>query len=172
MAKKATKSISEDGMTLTFTFHEEGVEPLSVDISELSDSIRDRLAMHGLSAKMGDSYAGVESVEECRNSAFRVWEDLRNGEWTARVAGTSGPRATQLALALIRVAANRGKELSLEQAVQALAAMPEEQKKQLRKTSEVRKAIQEIKMEQLEREAQRAEAEGEGDSSALNALFG
>jgi hypothetical protein len=169
MAKKATKTISEDGSTIRFEFNDDAVEDLNAEMSTFSEDIVQRLAMHGLSAKMGDSYAGVETVAECRESALRVYDDLAAGNWTTRVAGTSGPRVTQLAEAFARVAQARGKELSLEAAVEAIGAMPDEQKKALRKVPAIRKAIADIKVEKLQKES---EAAGEGDDSVLDAIFG
>ena len=170
MAKKATKSISEDGSILSFEFHEDGVDALSATITELDEEIIARLAMHGLSAKMGDSYAGVEKISECREAANRVWEDLVAKNWTTRVAGAGGPRITQLAEALSRVAMGRGKELTVDQAVTAVDAMPDEQKKALRKVPAIKEAIAQIKIERLQAETS-VEAT-EADNSALDALLG
>lgn len=169
MAKKATKSISEDGNEITFDFADEGVENLSAKITDLNEDIVGRLAMHGLSAKMGDSYAGVDTVGEAREKANGVWEDLVAGNWTTRVAGAGGPRVTQLAEALVSVAGARGKELTLEQAVEALGKMPDDQKKALRKSGEIKKAIAAIKIEKLQ--AEQANAPTEDDTSALDALL-
>lgn len=173
MAKKATKSISEDGNVLSFVFAEEGVDDLVATITELSEDIISRLAMHGLSAKMGDSYAGADTVSDARESAAKVLEELSAGNWTTRVAGAGGPRVTQLAEALVRVAGARGKELTLEQAVEALGGMPDEQKKGLRKSPEIKQALAEIKIEKLNVEAKKAsESETPADNTALDSLFG
>lgn len=170
MAKKATKSISEDGNEITFDFADGDVENLNVKITDLNEAIVEKLAMHGLSAKLGDSYAGVDTVGEAREKAFGVWEDLVAGNWTTRVAGAGGPRVTQLAEALVRVASGRGKELSLESAVEALGKMPDEQKKGLRKMGEIKKAISAIKIEKLQAEVTTDPTED--DTAALNSLLG
>jgi hypothetical protein len=170
MTKKATKTINEEATILTFNFADEGVEDLVADIGQMSEGILQKLAMHGFSAKLGDSYAGSENAAEARSCAERVLEELAAGNWTTRVAGVSGPRVTQLAEALVRVATARGKTLTLEKAVEALAAMPDAQKTALRSAGEIKKALAEIKIERLEKEVQET-VPVEGETS-LDALFG
>ena len=142
MAKKATKKIEGDVITITFT---EG-DPLIASLNDLSDEIVHRLAMHGLSQKLGDSYASGE-VQEARERAVRVWEDLKSGNWTTRVAG-GGTRTSLLIEALIRAT---GK--SQEEVIARVEEMDDDEKKGLRKHPQVKKAMAEIKVERAAAEA-------------------
>ena len=69
----------------------------------MNDGIKTRLAMHGYSQKVGDSYAGAETIEESASRAQAVIDQLLAGEWSqARASGTGAPRTTMLAEALSR----------------------------------------------------------------------
>lgn len=149
MAKKATKKI--EGDILTIDFPAEG-KTLTVDINELPPEIVSRLAMHGLSQKAGDSYAGADEGE-CYDKASGVVEDLKKGEWTSRVAA-SGPKATQLAEAL---AAATGK--TIEEAAAKIESLDDEQKAALRKHPQIKVKLAEIKAAKAAEAAQKAAAE-------------
>lgn len=149
MAKKATKKI--EGTAVVITFEETG-DNLSVDLKDLKPEIVERLALHGLSQKLGDSYAGAEA-NEAFDKAAGVAKDLAEGNWTTRVAA-GGPRSTQLAEAL---AAATGK--SLEEAVAKLEDMDDEQKKALRSHPQIKAELARIKAEKAAAAAAKANAE-------------
>jgi len=146
MAKKATKSI--DGDLLNVKFEESGDE-LSVNLSEIPQEIIHRLAMHGLSQKIGDSYAGVDASEAFAK-ASAVSKDLLDGNWSTRVAA-AGPRTTQLAEAL---AAATGK--TLDEAASVLENMDDDAKKDLRKHPQIKVHLAALKAAAAAKAAEKA----------------
>lgn len=88
---------------VAFTFPDGHVE--TIRLSELPREMVERLAVHGLSQKGGDSYASAGN-EDNPLAAAKEWlaatlKDLRAGAWRVTTAG--GFRATMLAKALARV---------------------------------------------------------------------
>lgn len=156
MAKKATKVVEGDIITITF---EETNEVLAVDINEIPAEIISRLAMHGLSQKLGDSYAGAD-ITEAFGRASGVAGDLKEGNWSTRVAA-SGPRTTQLAEAL---AAATGK--TLEEAAAKLETLDDDAKKGLRAHPQIKVELAKIKAVKAQEAAAKA-AEGAADAAPL-----
>lgn len=152
MAKKATKKIEGDLLAIHF---EEGDETLSVDINNIPADIQSKLAMHGLSQKLGDSYAGCD-VGEAHEKAAAVLKDLLDGNWSTRVAA-SGPKATQLAEALATVTSQ-----PLEKAAEVLEAMEKEEIATLRKHPDIQSALATIKLAKATEAAAKAAKAAEG----------
>lgn len=170
MAKKASKTVDNETVTIEFV----NDATLSVALTELPKDILTRLACHGLSQKLGDSYAGAESAEDAHIAASRVAEELKAGNWTsARASGTGAIRTTLLAEALARVASKAtGSEVTIEDAREVLEEMEDEQKKDLRKDPGIQRVIAEIKVERAKAaEAKAAEESPEGGSMVAS-LFG
>lgn len=132
MAKVATKSI--DGMVLTITFS--NGKSLICNGQLLDESIWSRLAMHGLSQKVGDSYASAESVAEAAENAQEAWENLLRGDWATRATGGI------LAEALSRAAGR-----TVEECREVLRTMDEKKKRELAKSSPILDAIAAIRAE-------------------------
>ena len=155
MAKKATKGIEGDVLTITF---EDG-NVLTTDLNNIPAEIQSRLAMHGLSQKLGDSYAGAET-EEAFGKASGVAEDLLAGNWSTRVAA-SGPRSTQLAEALAAATSQ-----PLEAAAAKLETMDDDQKKRLRAHPSIKMELAKIKATKAAAAAEKALADA-ADAPAL-----
>jgi len=133
--KKASKTIEGDIVKFEFSTG----QTLEADLNKLPDEMKLKLALHGLSQKLGDSYAGAEDGEayECAN---KVLEDLVAGNWSSRVAGAGSPRTTMLAEALA-LAAN----VTVEEAVAKIADMDDEKVKAIRNHQVVKAKLAEIK---------------------------
>jgi len=157
MAKKAEKKFEED--VLVVKFLEDGVE-LRVDLNELSQEIVLRLAKHGLSQKIGDSYAGC-GEGEASGKATAVADDLKANNWSTRVAA-AGPKSTQLAEALASVT---GKPL--EEAAALIETMEDEQKKSLRAHKGIKAELAAIKARKTAEAAKKA-AEAADGAEPLN----
>lgn len=132
MAKVATKDISGNVLTINFA----NGEKLVADILRMSPEIRDRLAMHGLSQKLGDAYASAESVAEAAGNAQEAWENLLRGDWATRATGGI------LAEALSRAAGR-----TVEECREVLRTMDEKKKRELAKSSPILDAIAAIRAE-------------------------
>lgn len=156
MAKKAEKKIEGEVLSISFATG----EALSIGLADVPSDTLTRLAMHGLSQKVGDAYAGGEP-EEAYARAAAVVADLLAGNWTTRVAA-SGPKATQLAEAL---ALATGK--TMDEAAAVLETMDEDQKKDLRKHPQIKVQLATIKARLAEAAAAKAIAEAV-DAPALS----
>lgn len=145
-------------------------------LSELSPEIVTRLAVHGLSQKVGDSFAGAaDEPDPVAYAIARIkdtWEQLKRGEW--RVTGTGGPRATLLGRALARVSGH-----TIEEAMAVLQdkedSLSEEEfkafLKALRADPSIKQAQADIKLEDAQKAKERASG-ASGTKADLGALFG
>ena len=133
-AKKANKRFEGDLLIIDFA----NEANLQADLNSFSDEIKHKLAMHGLSQKVGDSYAKAGDADEAYGYADRVVQDLLAGNWTTRSA--AGPKTTQLAQA---VSVITGK--TMEEVVTMLETMEDDAKKELRKHPQVQLELSKIK---------------------------
>lgn len=70
-----------------------GVEsgPIEYNLTDVSDDIKDQLALHGLSQKLGDSAAGKEGAD-AEASISETWSNLVEGKFRGeRAAGERMP---------------------------------------------------------------------------------
>ena len=151
MAKIAKKVVGENDVVFSFS----NGNKLICDISDLTTDMVNRLALHGIAQKVGDSYASAESVSIAIASAQEVWNNLINNVWATRAIGG------KLAEALSRAT---GKPL--DECVGKLGKMSDDEKKALRKHPLIKLAIAKIDKENAEKAAQ-VETEGGEDLSAL-----
>ena len=138
-AKKTTDLTNE---SVTFTFA--SGEIITARLDALPNDIVRQLALHGLSQKIGDSYANGDVVPY--DAASNVYSMLQTGSW--KVAVNSGG---QLAQALCDVT---GKEL--DECKEVLSAMDDKAKKLLRQNPEIGKALAAIKLAAAEKAASNA----------------
>jgi len=120
MAKRnevAKKTVDVDNGTVTFAFADNAA-PIVVDLSKINAAKQNRLALHGLSQKCGDSYAGAESIADAREAVLGVQEMLydNDAEWSTRTPGE--PRTAVLAEAIARA-----QGITVEAAKAGLAAI-------------------------------------------------
>ena len=153
MAKIASKVVGESFVRFEFA---DG-DYMQCDISKLSQDMLVKLALHGISQKVGDSYASAESVKEAKINAKAVWDNLSAGVWAVRAV-----KGGKIVEALSR-ATGQPYDVCLEK----YASMTDEQKKDLRKHKDIKLALAEI---EAERAAALAESAGDDDES-LTALF-
>lgn len=157
--RKVTKEVS--GSAVIFTFHDG--EALTASLETLSPEIVNQLALHGLSQKIGDSYAG-EDAANCQTIAEAVWKSLTEGNWSTRTGEGGGPRISQLAEALARVTGQ-----TVQDCVAKIAEMSDDQKKDLRAHPQIKAVTAEIKLEKARADAEKAKNEaGAGDDSAID----
>jgi predicted HAD superfamily phosphohydrolase len=119
-----------------FTFANDTV--LLADLGTLSPDMVKMLAVHGLSQKLGDSYASSETVAEAIESATGTMKNLQDGNFNARVQGSGGILAEAVA---------RLKGIPVEQAQEMLAALDEEARLEIAKKPQVKATIDVIKGE-------------------------
>lgn len=147
----------------------------AVTLESLPKDVVTRLALHGLSQKIGDSYAGAASAERPFAYAVEAIKEtiaqLMRGEWrVAAVAG--GPRATLLARAIARATGQALESIMATLAEQEATLDEEGYKtllKQLRADPAVKQATAAIKLEDAAAEAEKAK--GVTGESGLAAIF-
>lgn len=159
MAKVASKSFlvgaesfrsaRPDAESIRFTFGpaESPLAARDVFLSDFSPEIKQCLLWHGISAKLGDSYADAKGSAA---TALEWFDDmlatLRAGNWLAE-GERAGPRESDLAAAI--AALRPDKYPTVADAVAMLATLDEAGRK-------ARAAIPEVKAKVLEIRAQRA----------------
>lgn len=153
MARIAKKVTIEGGVRFEFT---DGTT-ITTELDGMNEEIVQKLAIHGLSQKIGDSYAGAESVAEAISLAEGVFKNLLAGLWGAKVA-----RGGKIVEALHRVT---GK--AVEECLDLWQGMDDGRQKELRKHADIKKALADM---EAERAAALAEA-ADDDVTDLNDLF-
>lgn len=162
--KKASKTITETGVTIEFA---DG-NTLATDVSELSDEIKHQLMLHGLSQKLGDSYAGAE-LGEAHELAASVYENLKSGQFKAQREGSGGTQRSSMLVEALSAATGK----SADECREVVNAMTDEQKKGLRKHPDVAKELARISAERAAEKARKAEAEAQGaEGPSLSELMG
>ena len=135
-----TKSDIANGVVFAFA---DGTS-IQVTLNQIPEVIHPLLTRHGLKQKLGDSYAGCDTVGEAREEFNDVLATLVAGKWSERVAGV--PRIGLLVEALTRMAKRAGKTFNRA----AFDALAKEQVAAMRKISAV---ITEMAAIQAERAA-------------------
>jgi hypothetical protein len=118
-----SRHASAEAIALIFRFangHEVAVKP-----SELKPDIVICAALHGLSQKGGDSYAGVSTIAQSIEKCEALFENLKEGVWINRADGAI--RTTVLAEALHR--AKGDKYPTVEEAAEAITEWNAEKRK-------------------------------------------
>ncbi len=138
MGKVAKKVVDENGVTFSFINGEE----LTCNLHDLPEAIVHKLALHGLSQKVGDSYAGAESVSEALGMAGSTWNNLVSNQWATK---SQRGRKTVAAMA-------RGLGKSYSECLEVWTAMSKEKKAALKKHPTILKAMAEIDLERAQGE--------------------
>lgn len=159
MARKITRNVNAAQGMITFSV--EGKPDLSISLTDVS-SLLERLALHGLSQKIGDSAAGADGPDDAYESMSGTIKDLLAGQWTTRT--TSGAaRSSYLARA---IAEHKGVDVS--RAIAAIKRLEEQGEQGEAALKELRKALSPIiKRMQAEDAVKKAE---QARDTAIGAL--
>ena len=79
MAKRTKKSIEGNVLAIHFV---NGVMEYNAEL--LSEEMKQRAMMHGLSQLLGDTYAAEQDEEQYVKHADKRWDGLLNDEWSVR----------------------------------------------------------------------------------------
>lgn len=111
--------ISNEYADNILTFNVVGVaEPITIDVSALSEEIRNRAMLHGLIQKVSDAAAmpkaeltgtEIENATRKRNAMAAVAETIIAGDWSKRREGGAGPVAGIIYRAFAEFAADKAK---------------------------------------------------------------
>lgn len=158
-AKKATKTVTDSGLEIGF----ESGETINLNWDDFSPEMQRKLGIHGLSQKVGDSYAGAEA-SEAYELAKSTSDRLLANEWTqGRESGGGTARVSMLVEAL---ALATGKDT--EEALEVVKNMSDEQKKQLRKHPAIAKELAQLQAKRAAEKAEKAAAEAQAAEGSFD----
>ena len=163
---KKTIDVAAEAVSIAFAHG----ATLTTSLKDLTPEIIRRLALFGLSEKLGNTNAGVTDSSEGEKIMKAAYENLKQGIFNAaRSSGESAPRISMLIEALVRVSAQSPDIPTMDAAAATgfVESLSEEQVKALRAIPEVKLAIKEIGLERARKEAEDAKASGGGLASFL-----
>ncbi len=150
--KIAKKEVGENGVKFTFS----NGSIVKATLSGIPQEMLKRLAIHGLSQKLGDSYASANdkgwSVQDCADGVAEILSGLRAGIWSQ--SGGSGVNILAEAIA-------RMLDKTAEECATILAAMSDDDRKETAKRDDVKAMVATIKAERAK--ARLAATPGAGD---------
>lgn len=148
-----------DAETATFSIVFADGTSHEVALSDLPQEIQLNLALHGLSQKLGDSYASVKGdVAAAKEKFSTTLKQLMAGEWAAKREGEGSSKVTELAEAIARI---KGVEVAVANA--AVGKATDDQIKGWKANAKVKAVIAEIRAEKAAKRAQKADANSEVD---------
>lgn len=174
MAKRNSlckKTVDLENGTVSFWFTDS--DTVTFNIGDLDDAGLKRAALHGISQKGGDSYAGVKTVKEAQENLVKTLAAVEKGDWSTRAPGE--PRTAVLVESLARAAGKTLEQaqkvidgikdfIDSEKTVEENAEVVKEKLKALNADPAVKKAKAELAMEKASKEAEESE-------SVLGSLF-
>lgn len=109
-------------------------------------SLITRFAAHGIDQKLGDSYAGLEAIEDCVLAVDELLDALNQGKWSVgrEGGGSSMAGASVLLEALALRMAALGKNTTTVQLREYLANKTQAEKISMRNTDALRPYIQKV----------------------------
>jgi hypothetical protein len=110
----------------------------------IPSSLTSQAACHGGEQKYGDSYAGVDDIEDMIAACEKVQENLAKGDWSARVEGSGIAGTSVLARALVEAT---GK--TMEQVKAFLGGKTQADKMALRQSSKLKPIIERLEAEKV-----------------------
>ena len=103
-----------------------------------------RAACHGAEQKFGDSYAGLEDIEDMIAATDKVAENLEAGDWNARVEGSGIAGTSVLARALAEATGKTAEEVK-----EWLKSKTQADKMALRASSKLKPIIERLEAEKV-----------------------
>lgn len=142
-------------------------EVIGFDLSKVDEATLFRLALHGASQKIGDSYAGAKEsgedpIKYAKEAVSETIKQLYEGKWAVTRTGSGAPRVSILVLAYAKV-----KGITEDAALEVLSDLSDDDKKELQKNKKIAAAIAVIRAEQAAERARKAmEAAAKEDADA------
>ncbi len=167
----AGEKVSEPGANVAaITFEFADFDDQMVSLTDIPEPVRVALAWHGLSQKLGDSYANASKkpAEDCYDSFQSTLERLVAGEWV-KAREAAGPRTSMVLEAVLAVMAAAGKPAD-EATKKAIAEALGEKSERDRAMADarVKLAYEKIRLERAQ--ARLAKIEAEATAAAGEAL--
>ncbi len=153
--KIATKTKTANGVTFEF----ENEEVVEVDLGSFDQDMIVQFAIHGMTQKLGDSYASSLTVSEAVEKFYDVLRNLEAGHWNSQRSASGGIWVEAIARAT-------GKELT--ECQEMWTSKDDAGKKAIKAHAKIKLAKAEIT---IEREQAKAKAPSNANAPALETLF-
>jgi len=138
-SKIAKKVVDLENNQVTFLFSDQN--KVIADLGYFDETMIYRLALHGLAQKLGDSYAGVESVDEAKLNVTDLLAQLQSGVWAAK-SSRGGIWVESIARAL---------KITFEEALEKWEGLDEENQKKVKNHPDVKVAKAQIELERAQK---------------------
>ena len=162
--KRLDYIIDNEKGEVTATVLESGTK-ITAALSDFSDEIVRKLALHGLKQKMGDSAAAKDAPAE--TNINNVVQNLKDGNFVAKGTGGGGKGPSDLYLALAEAAG-----VSLDEASNILDAMTAEQRKEVPKQfPQVGAIMADMRAKRAQEKAKAEKAKAKGADADISSLF-
>jgi hypothetical protein len=159
----ARKDFDAETGTLEVSFADG--ETRNVKLTDLPQGILTQLAGHGLSQKLGDSYASVKGDVGAAKTKFdATLAELLAGNWS-KARGEGEARVTELADAIARF-----KGCTPQAAMVAIGKATDDQVKSWKNAPKIKALIATIKAEKAQARAEKATAESAADDAAVDSI--
>lgn len=158
--EKATKSYNEETGEVRFEFA--NGNSLAININDVPEAVKNHALAHGLLQKIGDSYAGADTVEDAYEAANDTLTTIKSGDWKAARAGV-GAGGGDLIKALAAVTGRTEEECKT-----VVAAADADLRKALRKQPQIAAELAKMQAAKLLAKAAKQSGDvGEIDLAAL-----
>lgn len=170
MAFKMKKTVDVEAQTVGFAAigaDDTVLHSVLFDLSKVKPEIVLRLALHGASQKIGDSYAGAGGDDVADPLAFTkeaiaaTIKQLYDGDW--RTAAVGGPRISDLAVAISQLTGQ-----SVEAVSETLAEATAEQQKAMQKEPRIAAKLAEIRAKRAAEKAAAMAKKADGAEGGLD----
>ena len=163
---KAKKETNLEAMTVVITFRNGFV--LSQEFNKLPETVQRQLGLHGLSQKIGDSYASISDLEESIETALSVQERLQLGDWVKAREG-AGPRPTMVVDAVVAALIADGQDVSDERKAKIVTVLSDkDERKAALKDPVIEAQYEGIRAAAAAKRAKEAKAEAKKEGGNLS----
>lgn len=166
----AKKVVNLEAKAVAFDFTKDGGPKVEIALADLPADIVTRLALHGLSQKVGDSYANAKNqadpVKWAVDQVAAVIKGLVGGVFNAGRTGEGATKVSMLARALHRIKLAAGDSESTAEAAQAFIdgdgtpenpGLTKEQIAEYKSKKKVAKMLDVIRLEDAQERLDRAQ---------------
>lgn len=157
--KIATKAKHKEGVCFKF---EDG-SITDVKLEDFTHEMVVELAIHGLSQKLGDSYASAMNVTEAIQKFQITLEHLEAGDFNSKARNSTG--------GVLAEALQRATSKPMEDVIALLARMSEDDKKDLKTKPQIKSHLADIASEKATARAKALNKQADVDDTSLDDLF-
>ena len=134
----AHKRIDAEGKSVTWYWADGSVNVVS--LARFSEAIQLAYALHGLSQKLGDSYASCDGLEDSKTAMLELLDQLEGGDWEKKREGGAKESGGLLARACAEVFG-----ISIDEAKAVIEKLTPKEKKALEVDDKIAAAILKLK---------------------------